>query len=252
MQDSGGKNSEEGKGAAPSKRLAPRWYPRGITKTQKCRLQKMRQRELAKKKEEEEWDYWFNHLRPMTKPKQTCQEKRLAKEESCSSDEEASKVTLARGEGNSRLGDGNPESGNCNPESGNYHPELGNCNPDSSNSNPGKESDLQGEEPVLMDVNVAFKIPVEFCAPMEDVAELALGAECAVSEKLENPGAHMKLLFIRGHLDGMPIGHMLVDGSASVNILPLSLFKKLGHVEGDLKRTNLSPSSFAGDLMEVK
>jgi hypothetical protein len=60
-QDSGGKKPEEGKGAAPGKRPAPWWCPRGITKTQKHRLQKMRQRELAKKKEEEEWDYWFNH-----------------------------------------------------------------------------------------------------------------------------------------------------------------------------------------------
>jgi hypothetical protein len=45
---------------------------------------------------------------------------------------------------------------------------------------------------------------------------------------------------------------MLVDGGASINILPLSLFKKLGHAEGDLKCTNLSLSGFAGDPMEVK
>jgi hypothetical protein len=57
------------------------------------------------------------------------------------------------------------------------------------------------------------------------VAELTLGAECAMFEKPDNPGAHMKPLFIRGHLDGTPIGHMLVDGGASINILPLSLFK---------------------------
>jgi hypothetical protein len=38
-----------------------------------------------------------------------------------------------------------------------------------------------------------------------------------------------------------------VNGGASINILPLSLFKKLGHVEGDLKRTNLSLSGFVGD-----
>jgi hypothetical protein len=103
VQDSGGKKLEEGKGAAPSKRLAPRWCPRGIT-TQKRRLQKMCQRELAKKKEEEERNYWFNCLRPKTKPKQTWWEKWLAKEECCSSGdssgEEASKVTLARGEDN--------------------------------------------------------------------------------------------------------------------------------------------------------
>jgi hypothetical protein len=120
---------EEGKGAAPSKRLAPRWCPRGITKTQKYRLQKMRQRELAKKKEEEERNYWLNRLwpmTPMTKLKQMWRAKLLAKEEGSSSGdssmEEASKVTSARGVNNQGLGDGNPESGNCNPDSGNSNP----------------------------------------------------------------------------------------------------------------------------------
>jgi hypothetical protein len=69
----------------------------------------MRQRELAKKKEEEERDYWFSHLRPMTKPKQMWQVKRLAKEENDSSGnssgEEASKVTPTRGEDNPGSGD---------------------------------------------------------------------------------------------------------------------------------------------------
>jgi hypothetical protein len=78
----------------------------------------MCQRELAEKKEEEERDYWFNHLWPMSKPKQTWHEKWLAKEEGSSngdnSSEEASKITLARGEYNQ-------ESGNCNPESGDCH-----------------------------------------------------------------------------------------------------------------------------------
>jgi hypothetical protein len=135
---------------------------------------------------------------------------------------------------------------------GNCHPESGNRNLDSSNSNPGKENDQQGEEPVPMGVNMVFMIPTEFCAPMEDVAELALGAERAVFEKPENLGAHMKPRFIRAHLHKMSIGHMLVDGGASANILPLSLFKKLDHVEGDLKCTNLSLSGFAGDPMEAK
>jgi hypothetical protein len=57
MHDSGGKKLVEGKGAAPSKMLAPQWCPRGITKTQKHRLQKMRQRELDEKVEEEEQNY---------------------------------------------------------------------------------------------------------------------------------------------------------------------------------------------------
>jgi hypothetical protein len=84
------------------------------------------------------------------------------------------------------------------------------------------------------------------------VTELALGAERAVFEKPENPATRMKPLFILGHLDRTPIRHMLVDGGASINILPLLLFKKLGHIEGDLKHTNLSLSSFAGDPTEAK
>jgi hypothetical protein len=99
---------------------------------------------------------------------------------------------------------------------------------------------------------MVFTILVESRAPVEDVAELVLGVGRAMFEKMENPGAHMKPLFIRGHLDGMPIGYMLVDGGASINILPLMLFKKLGHVEGDLNHTNLSLSGFAGDPTETK
>jgi hypothetical protein len=45
---------------------------------------------------------------------------------------------------------------------------------------------------------------------------------------------------------------MLMDGGASVNILPLSLFKKLGHIESDLKCTNLSLSGFVGDPTKDK
>jgi hypothetical protein len=103
-----------------------------------------------------------------------------------------------------------------------------------------------------MDINMVFTIPVEFHAPTEDVVELTLGVERAMFEKLENPGAHMKPLFIRGHLDGRLIGQMLIDGGASINILPLLSFKKLGHVEGDLKCTNLSLGGFAGDPTEAK
>jgi hypothetical protein len=97
-----------------------------------------------------------------------------------------------------------------------------------------------------MEINMVFTILVEFHAPTENMAERTM------FEKPDNPGAHMKPLFIRGHLDRTPIGHMLVDGGASINILPLSLFKKLGHVESDLKRTNLSLSGFEGDPTEVK
>jgi hypothetical protein len=47
-----------------------------------------------------------------------------------------------------------------------------------------------------MDISMVFMIPVEFRAPTENVMELALGAERVVFMKPENPGAHMKPLFI--------------------------------------------------------
>jgi hypothetical protein len=159
----------------------------------------------------------------------------LAKEEDGdsedSSGEEEQETTSAKG-------DPNPKSGNSNPGSG--------------NPNLSEKEDRLGEEPTRMDVSMVFMILAEFRAPTKNVIELALGAERAVLGKPENPGAHMKPLFIQGHLDGTPIGHMLVDGGTSINILPLSIFKKLGNVEGELKCTNLSLSSFAGDPMEVK
>jgi hypothetical protein len=171
----------------------------------------------------------------MTKSKQTWWEKWLAKEENDSngnsSGEEEVEVTSAKGDSNPGSGSGNPESGNRN---------LG-----------GKE-DRREEEPTWIDVNMVFTISVEIRAPTEDITELAFGAERAVLEKPENSGAHMKPLFIQGHIDGTSAGHMLVDGGVSINILPLSLFKKLGHIEGDLKRANLSLSGFAGDPTDPK
>jgi hypothetical protein len=39
---------------------APSWCPKGLTKTQRHRWQKLRQAELREKEEEEEHDRWFN------------------------------------------------------------------------------------------------------------------------------------------------------------------------------------------------
>jgi hypothetical protein len=208
--------------------------PKGYYQDTKTHIAKVASKRVGREKEEEERDYWFNHLRPMTKLKQTWQEKWLAKGENGNSGdisgEEEVEVTSAKG-------DSNPGSGSGNPESGNH--------------NPGGKEDQQEEEPTRMDINMVFMILAEFHVPMEDIAELALGVERTVFEKPENLGMHMKPLFIRGHLDGTSVGPMLVDGGPSINILPLSLFKKLGHIKGDLKRTNLSLSGFTGDPTEA-
>jgi hypothetical protein len=99
------------------------------------------------------------------------------------------------------LGNGNSGSGNGNQRTG--------------NGSLGEEEDRREEQSTLMDINMVFMVLVVFCALAEDVKEFMLGAGRAVFKKPENLGAHMKPLFIRGHLDGTPIEHMLVDGGAS-------------------------------------
>jgi hypothetical protein len=102
----GGRKLEEEKGAASRRRPASHWCSRGITKTQKHWLQKLQQKELAEKKQDEDWDYWFNRSQPMTKLKLTWQEKWLAKEEDGgsggSSGKEEQEMASARGGGLTR------------------------------------------------------------------------------------------------------------------------------------------------------
>jgi hypothetical protein len=87
-------------------------------------------------------------------------------------------------------------------------------------------------------VSMVFVIPEEFDASEMEVVELCEGVERAVFERLPKLGEHMKPLYIRGHMDGIPVGRIMVDGGARVNIMPMSLFEKLGHQEKDLKKTN--------------
>jgi hypothetical protein len=139
----------------------------------------MRQKEIEEKQREDEHDRWFNQARPMIKVKGTSREKRLTREE------------------------GEDES--TNSEDG-YLEER-------------QEKALMGEKggegqpgAHIMDVNVVFIIHEEFHALEKEVVTLALGAERAIFEKPIKMGKHMKPLFIRGYLDGAPMGRMLVDG----------------------------------------
>jgi hypothetical protein len=45
---------------------------------------------------------------------------------------------------------------------------------------------------------------------------------------------------------------MMVDDRASINIMPLAVFERLGHKEEHLKKTNLSLSGFLGEPAEAR
>jgi hypothetical protein len=54
-------------------------------------------------------------------------------------------------------------------------------------------------------------------------------------------------LFVRGHIDGIPIAKMLVDGGATVNLMPYSLYRKLGKQDDELVKTNMTLSGVGTD-----
>jgi hypothetical protein len=62
----------------------------------------------------------------------------------------------------------------------------------------------------------------------------------------------MKPLYIKGHIDGTPVNRMLVDRGACMNIMPCSLFKKLGSRDGELVKTNMTLGGFSGEASEAK
>jgi hypothetical protein len=108
-----------------------------------------------------------------------------------------------------------------------------------------------GEQDVTA-VNMVFQLPDEFMLLETEVAQLDLGAERAVFKKPAAIGRHMKPFYVKGHIDGVPINRLLIDGGACVNIMPSSVFKRLGHTESELMKTNMTLNGFSGEASDAK
>lgn len=104
------------------------------------------------------------------------------------------------------------------------------------------------ETSIEVDVNMVYYLPAEFHATDEEgeVAQLNLGPKNVIFEKPEEPVQHMKPLYIRGHINGMPVCRMLVDSGVMVNLMPYSVFKKLKLDDDDLLKTNMVLNGFEG------
>lgn len=113
-----------------------------------------------------------------------------------------------------------------------------------------KDNSLSKED---MDINMVRMLPMEFCAMDEaKIAQLSLGPKDAVFEKPDESNRQMKPLYLKGHIDGKPVSRMLVDGGAAVNLIPYSLFKKLGRGDDELKKTNMILNGFNDEPTEAK
>ena len=63
---------------------------------------------------------------------------------------------------------------------------------------------------------------------------------------------HLKALYVKAFIDGKPMGKMLIDGGASVNIMPCSTFRKLGMTSDDLIKTDMQLIDFEGNSSETR
>ena len=87
----------------------------------------------------------------------------------------------------------------------------------------------------------------------ELMAQLSLGPAAAIFEKpIDKKYRHRKPLYVKGFINGKPVGGMLVDASATVNIMPYSLCCKLGRSADDLVKTNVTLNNFKGVSSQAK
>jgi hypothetical protein len=97
-----------------------------------------------------------------------------------------------------------------------------------------------------MDVNIIYLSSVKYSLIGDDeMLEMSFGPRDAVFQRPKDSENHLKLLYIREHLDDMPISRMLLDGGAIINLMPYS-FKKIGKSDGELIKANMMINGVGG------
>ena len=62
---------------------------------------------------------------------------------------------------------------------------------------------------------------------------------------------HLKPLFIREKVDGMSVSKVFVDGATIVNLMPHTLFKKMGKCGSGLRHHNMVLSNYEGKTSSI-
>jgi hypothetical protein len=103
------------------------------------------------------------------------------------------------------------------------------------------------------DVNMVFMLPMKFLALSDEVAQLALDPMMTVFEKpTDDERQHLKALFVKGRVDGQPVSKILIDGGATINIMPYVMYRKLGKGDQDLTKTDMMQKDFEGNVSPAK
>jgi hypothetical protein len=138
------------------------------------------------------------------------------------------------------------------------HQEASNNAPTLMDEDNIDEDDVLGEDLVDframpehsgMDVNV-ITFSANYTILDDDepiVAQFNFGPKEAVFIKPKESVNHLKWLFVRGHIDRVPIARMLVDGGATINLMLYLLYQKIGKQDDEVIRTNMMLSGIASD-----
>ena len=63
---------------------------------------------------------------------------------------------------------------------------------------------------------------------------------------------HLKALYVKGLVDEKPMNKILVDGGASVNLMPYTTFQKLSKGPRDLIETDMMLKDFGGNASKTR
>jgi hypothetical protein len=214
---------------ADPKYSMPRWCPAGLTRSQKRKLQRLR----VKESQEKEAEKIFNDTHPQYPPLQKKWRPKDVEEKQTATKIE-NKTTLVQHPAGmvdslaNKAGQFAPGADRPPLESGPFapHQEASNDMPTSMEEDNLLGEDLVDYEASLerpgMDVNViTFSTDCTIVGDDEPVvARFDFGPKEATFTKPKESVNHLKPLFVRGHIDGIPIAKMLVDGGAAINLMP--------------------------------
>jgi hypothetical protein len=128
----------------------------------------------------------------------------------------------------------------------------------------GDNDDLLGEDIVdyetspectCMEVNViTFSIDYTIISDDEPVvAQFDFGPKDIVFTKPKESVNHLKSHYVHVHLDGTSISKMIIDGGATINLMPYPLYRKLDKQDSELIITNMMLNGVGSNsLIEVK
>jgi hypothetical protein len=122
--------------------------------------------------------------------------------------------------------------------------------------NEWRPKSTRADAKISADAHMVFVLPAEFHARGREelsVAQLDLGPQPVIFEKPRAKNyKHLKALYLKGFINGLPVNKILVDTGMTVNIMPYSVLRWLGRSTGDLIKTNVTLSDFNGQTSKAQ